>query len=74
MATAVQAVFDAHKHKTMATLRADGSPRISGTEAPIREGEVWLGAMPGSRKVADLLRDPRVRDPQRDRRPRDGPG
>src|ERR1700722_20216966 len=24
----VRALFDAHKHKTIATLRADGSPRI----------------------------------------------
>jgi len=28
----VRAPFDAHKHKTIATLRADGSPRISGIE------------------------------------------
>ncbi len=27
--------FEAHRHKTMATIRADGSPRISGTEVPI---------------------------------------
>ena len=29
-AAAVKALFDVHKHKTMATLRKDGSPRISG--------------------------------------------
>src|SRR5690348_16094396 len=28
----VRALFDAHRHKTMATLRADGAPRISGIE------------------------------------------
>ena len=28
--------FDAHKHKTLATLRKDGSPRISGTEVVFR--------------------------------------
>ena len=29
-ATAVRALFDARRHKTIATLRKDGSPRISG--------------------------------------------
>src|SRR5689334_22963647 len=28
----VRALFDAHRHKTIATLRADGAPRISGVE------------------------------------------
>ena len=28
----VQRLFDAHRHKTIATLRADGAPRISGIE------------------------------------------
>src|SRR4051794_21281202 len=35
--------FEANRHKTMATIRADGSPRISGTEVPIKLDEVWLG-------------------------------
>jgi hypothetical protein len=52
--------FEAHRHKTMATIRADGSPRISGTEVPIHRGEVWLGGMTGNRRFADLRRDPRV--------------
>ncbi len=52
--------FEAHGHKTMATIRADGSPRISGTEVPILGGEVWLGGMTGNRRFADLRRDPRV--------------
>jgi Pyridoxamine 5'-phosphate oxidase len=59
LATAVQRRFDAHKHKTLATLRADGSPRISGIEASFRRGELWLGMMPDSRKARDLQRDPR---------------
>ena len=54
------AYFSANKHKTMATLRADGSPRISGTELELRDGDLWLGGMPGSRKGADLKRDPRI--------------
>lgn len=52
--------FDAYKHKTMATLRKDGSPRISGIEVEFRDGEVVLGMMPGSLKAKDVLRDPRV--------------
>jgi hypothetical protein len=55
----VRALFDAHRHKTIATLRADGSPRISGIEAAFDDGELTFGSMPGSRKGADLQRDPR---------------
>lgn len=56
----IQRVFDAHIHKTMATLRRDGSPRISGTEATFKNGELWLGGGTASLKVRDLQRDPRV--------------
>jgi hypothetical protein len=55
----VQALFDAHRHKTLATLRADGSPRISGIETAFEDGELVLGSMPNARKGADLRRDPR---------------
>jgi hypothetical protein len=55
----VRALFDAGKHKTIATLRADGSPRISGIEVELTEGELSFGSMPGARKGADLVRDPR---------------
>ena len=60
LARSVQELFDAHKHKLLATLRKDGSPRISGIEASFRDGELWLGMMPGSRKALDLRRDPRL--------------
>ncbi len=60
LAQAVRERFDAHRHKTMATLRADGSPRISGTEVSITGGEMTIGSMPGAVKGADLKRDPRV--------------
>jgi hypothetical protein len=53
-------VFESHIHKTLATIRKDGSPRISGTEAKFFEGDIYLGSMPGSRKAADLMRDPRL--------------
>jgi Pyridoxamine 5'-phosphate oxidase len=52
--------FVAHQHKTMATIRPDGSPRISGTEVPIQLGQVYLGGMTGNKRFADLRRDPRV--------------
>ncbi|MBE1501773.1 hypothetical protein H4696_008873 [Amycolatopsis lexingtonensis] len=55
----VRRLFDAHKHKTIATLRADGSPRISGIETVFADGELTFGSMPKARKGADLVRDPR---------------
>lgn len=55
----VRGLFDAHRHKTIATLRADGSPRISGIEAAFKDGELTFGSMPNARKGADLRRDPR---------------
>ena len=48
------------KHLTMATLRRDGSPRISGTEIEFAGGEMRIGSMPGAVKANDLRRDPRV--------------
>jgi len=57
---ALAARFDAHKHKLLATVRADGSPRISGIETTVRDGELWLAGMPAARKFADLRRDPRL--------------
>lgn len=55
----VRALFDAHRHKTIATLRADGSPRISGIEAFFEDGELVFCSMPNARKGDDLRRDPR---------------
>jgi hypothetical protein len=55
----VRALFDARRHKTIATLRADGSPRISGIEAVFENGELVFCSMPNARKGADLRRDPR---------------
>jgi len=58
-ATRVRRLFDAGRHKTIATVRADGSPRISGIEAEFADGELRFGSMAGARKGADLRRDPR---------------
>jgi hypothetical protein len=60
LAAFVRDRLDAHKHKLMATIRADGWPRISGIEITIDRGELWIGGMPGARKSDDLRRDPRV--------------
>jgi hypothetical protein len=59
-AAEVQRVFDAHKHKLIATLRRDGSPRISGIEFEFTAGDVTFGMMPRSRKRDDLRRDQRT--------------
>ncbi len=58
-AARVRRLFEAGRHKTIATLRADGSPRISGIECEFADGELRFGSMPGARKGADLRRDPR---------------
>jgi Pyridoxamine 5'-phosphate oxidase len=60
LARGVRAAFDRGVNKLLATLRRDGSPRISGIEAGFKEGELWLGMMDQSRKALDLRRDPRM--------------
>jgi hypothetical protein len=59
LAARARQIFDAHTHKTLATLRRDGSPRISGTEVEYADGEMWFGGMWKSVKALDLQRDPR---------------
>lgn len=59
-AARVRALLTARKHLTMATLRANGSPRISGTEIELRDGELRIGSMPDAVKAADLRRDHRI--------------
>ena len=59
-AARVRACFEAGTNKTLATLRADGSPRISASECKFEAGELTLGMMGGSRKLHDVRRDPRV--------------
>jgi hypothetical protein len=58
-ASRVRELFEAGRHKTIATLRADGSPRISGIECEFEDGQLRFGSMPDARKGADLRRDPR---------------
>jgi hypothetical protein len=59
LAARARAFLEAHKHLTIATLRRDGSPRISGTECEIVAGDLQFGSMWRSMKALDLLRDPR---------------
>jgi hypothetical protein len=59
LAALARGYLDLNAHKVLATLRRDGSPRVSGTETRFDGGELWLGSMPGALKARDLQRDPR---------------
>lgn len=59
-ASRVRSLMTSHKHMTMATLRRDGSPRISGTEVKFGDGELEIGSMSNAVKALDLQRNPRV--------------
>jgi hypothetical protein len=59
-ASRVRSLLASRKHLTMATLRRDGSPRISGTEVEFAGGQLRIGSMPGAVKALDLQRDPRI--------------
>ena len=48
LAAAVQARFEATGLGLLATLRRDGSPRITGVEPGFALGELWLGMMDGA--------------------------
>jgi hypothetical protein len=60
LAGRVGQLFTSSKHHTMATIRRDGSPRISGTEVQLEGGELRLGMMAGARRAGDLRRDRRI--------------
>lgn len=60
LAGRVHARFAGHRHHVVGTVRPCGAPRLSGTEVQIDERTVTLGMMPGSHKLADVRRDPRV--------------
>ncbi|MDA8185866.1 MAG: pyridoxamine 5'-phosphate oxidase [Actinomycetota bacterium] len=60
LARRVRDLFTAHKHHTMATLRKDGSPRISGTEVAFADDGLALGIMAGALRALDLRRDARI--------------
>lgn len=60
LAGLVQDRFEATGLALLATLRADGAPRLSGIEPSFWDGELWLGSMWDARKAHDLRRDPRL--------------
>ncbi|MDP4505156.1 pyridoxamine 5'-phosphate oxidase family protein [Nonomuraea turcica] len=70
LAAVARRLMDGYRHKVLATLRKDGSPRVSGIETSFKDGELWTGSMSGAVKAADLRRDPRMalhvtsRDPE----------
>jgi hypothetical protein len=44
----------------VATIRADGTPRLSPVEPFVLDGALWLSMLWGSTKAVDLQRDPRI--------------
>jgi Pyridoxamine 5'-phosphate oxidase len=44
----------------VATIRRDGTPRLSPVEPYVLDGDLWLSMMWQSTKARDLLRDPRI--------------
>ena len=58
-AAAVWARFAVTKHHVLATLRRDGSPRVSGTEVRIVGPNLTIGSMLNAMKALDLRRDGR---------------
>lgn len=59
LAAAVRARLDATRHHVLATLRRDGSPRVSGTEVAWDGPDLIVGSMWGAVKARDLQRDAR---------------
>ncbi|MFM7045669.1 MAG: pyridoxamine 5'-phosphate oxidase family protein [Ilumatobacteraceae bacterium] len=54
LASAAASRFAAHEHHVMATVQADGRPRVSGTNIYITDGTMWLGMMPAAARRHDL--------------------
>lgn len=59
LAARVRARFERTLHHVLATLRADGAPRVSGTEVQFYGRHLTIGSMPGAVKARDLQRDGR---------------
>ncbi len=60
LAAAIHDRFAANLHHVVGTIRPDGSPRLSGSEVHFDDGEVTIGMMARSRKLADVERNPRI--------------
>jgi Pyridoxamine 5'-phosphate oxidase len=61
LAAEVRRVLTAQVSHVLATVRRDGSPRVSGTEVTFDGAELTIGSMLGAMKARDLLRDGRHR-------------
>lgn len=59
LAATVRARFEAAETHVLATLRGDGSPRVSGSEVAFLAGNLSFGSMPNAVKARDLQRDGR---------------
>jgi len=59
LARFVRKRIEDHGLAIVATLAADGSPRISAVEPFFHGEDLWIGSMPGSLMGRDLKRDPR---------------
>ncbi len=60
LADRARTLLESTVNAVLATIRADGSPRVSGLDPFFAGGELVFGSMPDSRKLADLRRDPRL--------------
>jgi hypothetical protein len=60
LAESGRGLIDRFRFVYIATLRRDGTPRISAVEARIAGGELAMSMIPGTLKARDLLRDPRI--------------
>lgn len=60
LAAKVRARFEGHPHHVLGTLDSTGAPRLSGINVFFNDGVVWFGSMSGARKMADIIRDPRI--------------
>ncbi|PWI42547.1 pyridoxamine 5'-phosphate oxidase family protein [Streptomyces sp. ICBB 8177] len=59
LAAEVRARFEAHETHVLATIREDGSPRVSGSEVDFTGGGLTFGSMLNAMKARDLRRDGR---------------
>lgn len=58
LASYVERRFASHEHHVIATVRSDGSPRVSGTNVMFTQGTLWIGMMPGALRADDLRKHP----------------
>ena len=60
LADRARAVLSSTTNGVLATIRRDGTPRLSGIDPFVLGGDLCIASMPGARKAQDLRRDPRM--------------